>query len=192
MGGRRCAGDAAIDLRIVDLPGQEGEGYRILVRFSASLSPDQSMVLPSSRAGVPVLSRPSDRPCRRKVSDSPIDGLHRRGRPDGPVADMDQSLQKGSRGQTTERTESIVRPLTRCQQSPVLHQEVDDITLDNRKSLDISNFRLHGLAIEFAVGLGAGPAHGGAFAAVQHAKLDATTIGDTPIKPSSASTSRTR
>ena len=37
-------------------------------------SPAQSIVVPSSRGGVPVLSRPSAKPARRKVCDRPSDG----------------------------------------------------------------------------------------------------------------------
>jgi hypothetical protein len=39
-----------------------------------TFSPRQSIVVPSSRGGVPVLSRPSAKPSPRKVRDKPSDG----------------------------------------------------------------------------------------------------------------------
>ena len=58
------------------------------------------MVRPSSRGGVPVLSRPKAKPRRSRVADSPRAGASPT-RPAGvvSVADMDQAAQEGAGGQ---------------------------------------------------------------------------------------------
>ncbi len=43
--------------------------------------------------------------------------------------------------------------------------------------------RLHGLAVELAVGLGAGALHGRSLAAVEHPELDAGLVGDAAHQP---------
>ena len=60
----------------------------------------QSMVVPSSRGGVPVLSRPSVKPARSSVAERPSAGASPT-RPAGdlPLADMDQAAQEGAGGE---------------------------------------------------------------------------------------------
>ena len=67
------AGDAALDLRVRDasVSAENGSGGSSPGCMSR---PAQSMVRPSSRGGVPVLSRPSANPSRSSVRDSPTAG----------------------------------------------------------------------------------------------------------------------
>ena len=61
---------------------------------------------------------------------------------------------------------------------PVLDDQVLDRGFDHVEVRRGADRRLHGLAVELAVGLGAGTLHRRAFAAVQHAELDAGQVGD--------------
>ena len=61
--------------------------------------------------------------------------------------------------------------------------EVLDRGLDHVQVRRGADRRLHGLAVELAVGLGAGALHRRAFAAVQHAELDAGLVGDPAHQP---------
>ena len=65
-----------------------------------SSSTPQSMLRPSSRAGVPVLSRARASPAAASCAEKPCDGFSPR-RPAGVVFSpmMDQAIEKGSRGE---------------------------------------------------------------------------------------------
>ena len=97
---RRRAGDAAVDLRRFDPLASASRTARAARRPAASPAAAQSMVVPSSRGGVPVLSRPSAKPSRSSVSDSPTAGASPT-RPAGDLllADVDQAAQKGAGGE---------------------------------------------------------------------------------------------
>jgi hypothetical protein len=74
----------------------------------------------------------------------------------------------------------------------MLHEKVGGLALDEGEAGAGGQFGLHGLAIKFAVGLGAGALDGGSLGAVEEAELDAARSATRPMIPSSASTSRTR
>ncbi len=74
----------------------------------------------------------------------------------------------------TRRPSAVTTPVT----APLLDGQVLDGGLDDLKPRRGADRRLHGLAIELAVGLGAGPLHRRALAAVEHAELDAGRVGD--------------
>ena len=105
-----CAGSAHAPPRVVAVIWQSIWGVSIrAVRKdigSGGQSPGwrssaaQSMVRPSSRGGVPVLSRPRAKPSRSRVADSPRAGASPT-RPAGvvSVADMDQAAEEGAGGQ---------------------------------------------------------------------------------------------
>ena len=60
----------------------------------------------------------------------------------------------------------------------LLDDQVFDRGFDHLEVRGGADRRLHGLAVELAVGLGAGALHRRAFAPVQHAELDAGRVGD--------------
>ena len=60
----------------------------------------------------------------------------------------------------------------------ILDQQIVGFGFDHVEIGRRANRGLHGLRVEFAVGLGARAAHRRAFAPVEHAKLDAARIGD--------------
>ncbi len=79
----------------------------------------------------------------------------------------------------SRRPSSVTMPVTRpCVDDQVLDRGLDHF--EARRGLDR---RLHGLAVELAVGLGAGALHGRALAAVEHAELDAGLVGDPAHQP---------
>ena len=94
------AGDAALDLSVVDALGQRRRTAPAARRRAASRARAQSMVRPSSRGGVPVLSRPSAKPSRSSVRDKPSAGASPT-RPAGVLllADMDEAAQERAGGE---------------------------------------------------------------------------------------------
>ncbi len=60
----------------------------------------------------------------------------------------------------------------------LLQDKVVGLGLDDLKAGNSAQLRLHRGGIELAVGLGPGSAHGGAFAAIEDAELDAAGVGD--------------
>ena len=96
---RGGGGDVAGDLRRRDPLGQNENGGGGSSPCCTS-SPAQSIVLPSSRGGVPVLSRPRAKPYAARVSARPMRG--RLADPAGGdlfLADMDEPVQKRAGGQ---------------------------------------------------------------------------------------------
>ncbi len=98
---------------------------------------------------------------------------------------MDQAIQKSAGGQHHGGSKESPRhsPVHDADDAPVLQNQVF-----RRRFADfqIGNLRQRGLhrrAIERAVGLGAGPAHGRTFAAVEQAELDAGRIRDPAHQP---------
>jgi hypothetical protein len=73
MGRRRGPRDPALDLRVVirSVMTENGSGGSSPGCISTA---DQSMVVPSSRGGVPVFNRPSVKPTFSKEADSPMAG----------------------------------------------------------------------------------------------------------------------
>ncbi len=143
-------------------------------------SPAQSIVRPSSRGGVPVLSRPKREsqprqgrrePDRRRLADPA-------GR-DFLLADMDEAAQKRPRGD--DHCAGGDGFAVGCHHARhgagSIERQVGDLAFADREVRDLRQQPLHGLAIELAVGLGPRPAHRRAFGAVEDAELDAGQIG---------------
>jgi hypothetical protein len=92
---------------------------------------------------------------------------------------MDQPAQEGAGGQHHGAGREAP-PVRRddAGDAALIHNEVLDRGLDHLEAWGGCDRRLHGPAVELAVGLGAGALHRGAFAAVQHPELDAGGVGD--------------
>mgnify|MGYP003693733235 CR=1 FL=1 len=140
---------------------------------------DQSIVVPSSRGGVPVFSRPSAKPARSKEAESPIAGASPT-RPAGqffsprwirprrkvPVvmttapAESFAAIAQADTGDAAVRDDQLVR-----------------LAFDHAEIGGFDDRGLHRGGIKLAVGLGARSADGRALAAVQHPELDAAGIG---------------
>ena len=146
----------------------------------------QAMVRPSSRAGVPVLSRPSFRPASASCSEKPRLG----GSPWRP-AGMRRSpiwmrpLRKVPVVRTTAaHAESSGHPRRqRPSTQPFVDQQGRGRARDDGQIGLGCDRSLHGLPIELAVCLGAGTAHGRALGAVEQAELDAGLIGHPAHQP---------
>ena len=137
---------------------------------------------------------------RRRVleqTDAPAPRRSRPGRPPRSLADMDQAAQESAGGQHHGAGAQALarRPVT----TPATRPSASGS--DPRRPpprivspglLRLSS-RLHGLAVELAVGLGARPAHRRTLAAVEHAELDAARHRRRgPSARRAASISRTR
>ena len=145
----------------------------------------QSMVRPSSRGGVPVLSRPSAKPARSSVRDRPSAGAS----PTRPAGVWRSPMWMRPRRNVpvvsttapapSSRPSASLRPATR---SPWISTIVG-LGLDHREVRDAADLLLHGGGVELAVGLRARPAHRRPLAPVEHAELDAATVGDASHQP---------
>ena len=142
----------------------------------------QSIERPSSRAGVPVFRRPrrSSRASRR--SDRPLAGAS----PWRPAGVFSSPRWISPRRKvpvvSTTAPARIWRPspVTIPATAAVLDDQVLDRGLDHLEIGRRPDRRLHGLAIELAVGLGARALHGRALGAVEQAELDAGGIRHPP------------
>ena len=93
------------------------------------------MVVPSSRGGVPVFSRPSAKPARSSVRESPVAGAS----PDPagrnlPLADVDEAAQKRAGGQhdsAAPKHPAVGKPHAR--HATVRRDEIVDFALDDRE-----------------------------------------------------------
>ena len=93
-------------------------------------------------------------------------------------ADMDFAAEKGAGGEDG-RFGAVVNLLlgAHTAYAPVLNDEVGNSRLEDVEVGLVLHHFAHGAFVEVAVGLGAGGAHGGAFATVQDTPLDAGAIG---------------
>jgi hypothetical protein len=91
---------------------------------------------------------------------------------------MDEAAQEGAGGED-HRAGREAPPIAGddAGDGAVLDDEVLDRGLDHLEAGAGRDRGLHGLAVELAVGLGAGALNGGAFASVQHPELDAGFVG---------------
>ncbi len=176
---RGRAGDGALDLRGFDTLRQGRERLRRVVaglHFQA-FPVDGAAIEPRRRAGF--------QPPEREAA-----ALQGRGKPDcrrfaDPagrnllLADMDEAAQERPGGQNHRAG----------RQNPAIGQangrytafredQIVGLALDHGQIRRLEDRALHGGGVELAVGLGAGAAHRGAFAAVQNAELDAALVGD--------------
>ena len=148
----------------------------------------QSMVRPSSRGGVPVLSRPERKAAAlQRRATSPSGGrLADAARPAILLlADMDQAAQERAGGQhhgagaRARGHPPGARPRPRRPRS-TRSSTSPSITV---RFGGLADRALHRRGVELAVGLRARPAHRRALAAVEHAKLDAAAVGDAAHQP---------
>src|SRR5262249_61875001 len=100
-----------------------------------------------------------------------------------PLADMDEPAQEGSRGEHDGPCLKLA-PIRELEpgDSFAANQEVVRLGFDHRQIWRGADRLLHGPGIEPAVCLRPWSAHGGPFAAIEHAKLDAAEISDPPHK----------
>ena len=143
-------------------------------------SAGQSIVLPSRRGGVPVLSRPKVRPIASRVLDRPRAGAS----PTRPAGILRSPMWIRPRRKVpvvrTTAPAAKRRPsrVTTPAASAVVDDQVVDFGGDDREVRVGAQQLLHVAAVELAVGLGAGAADGGALRAVEQAELDAGAVGD--------------
>ena len=155
----------------------------------------QSMVVPSSRGGVPVLSRPSAKPAAPACRTARAPAPRRPGRPGSAVSPIWMRPRRNVPVVSTTAPAASARPSARRTPAtaPVGDDEIVGLAFDHRQVRRSARIaRLHRGGVELAVGLGARAAHRRALAAVEHAELDAAGSATRPIRPSSASISRTR
>ena len=94
------------------------------------------------------------------------------------LADMDQAAQKRAGGQHHGAAADDAAIGQSDARNALLDDQVVHLGFDHSQIGRLADRLLHRRRIELAVGLGARAAHGRAFAAVEHAKLDAAGIGD--------------
>ena len=177
--GRRCRrGDVAGDLRRGDPRRQKGEGLRRISPGWIS-SAAQSMVRPSSRGGVPVLSRPSAKPSRSRVADKPSAGAS----PTRPAGVVSSPIWIRPRRKvpvvstTAPQAQDLARRRRIPRQAAILDDQILDRPGPDLQPRLLGQQRLHRLAIELPVGLGARAADGRALAPVEQPELDAGPVG---------------
>ena len=143
--------------------------------------PSQSIVLPSSRAGVPVLRRPSARPSAGKPRRDSLSAGASPTRPAGillspmwmrPLRNV--PVVSTTAPAVNRRPSSVTMPATRPS-STIRSSTAASITVE---AGGLGDRRLHRLAIELAIGLGARALHGRTLRAIEQAELDAGLVGD--------------
>ncbi len=142
-------------------------------------SPRQSIVRPSSRGGVPVLSRPSAKPARRKVCDRPSDGAS----PTRPAGIFSSPIwisppRKVPVVRTTRPAADLaaVAEHDAADAAGPIERQILGGALNDRETVDLGQQCRHRRAVELAVGLGARAAHRRPLAAVEQAELDAGAV----------------
>ncbi len=178
-------------LRRRDPLGEDRRRAAAARRPAAARSAAQSMVRPSRRGGVPVFSRPSRRPRPREgLATGRGPGARRSGRPGSARSPM---WIRPRRKVPVVRTTAAARDAARRRPvtTPVTAAARDRSPDPRRRRPGCVRFglageqRLHRLAVELAVGLGAGAADGRALAAVEHPELDAGAVdgpGHEPVE----------
>ena len=129
---------------------------------------------------MPVLSRPSAKPKRSSVAESPSAGCS----PTRPAGILLSPIWISPRRnvpvvRTVAAAESRRPPaMATPADAPAIDQEVVGFAFDHGEVRGSGDLRLHGPGVELAVGLGPGPAHRRALAAVEQAELDPGAVGD--------------
>ena len=167
-------GDVAGDLRRRDRLGEEreGPGRAVAVLHFESVQANGAAVEAGRGAGLEPAHGEAERVEPRREPKGR--GLANASGRDLALADMDEAAQEGAGGEDHGAgREAPPVAGDDAGDGAVLDDEVLDRGLDHLEARGRRDRRLHGLAIELAVGLGAGALHGGAFAAVQHPELDA-------------------
>ena len=179
MRGVGGAGDAALDLGVVDALGQYRERLRRLVaglhlerrpvdgaavepRRGSGLEPAERKARPLERARQAERRRLADAAGRRLA-----------------LADMDEAAQEGAGREHDGPCPEFaaVRELE-ARDAVAANQHIVGLGLDHREIRGVADRLLHGGGVELAVGLRARPAHRRPLAPVEHAELDAAAVGD--------------
>ena len=137
------------------------------------------MVRPSSRGGVPVFSRPSGKPRRIRVSDSFTAGASPT-RPAGIFCSPQwiRPAEEGAGGQDHGPASDPLAPVGDDGGDPAVAVDLDVVD-PGGQDLEVRLLGQQGLdrlAIELAVGLGAGAADGRALGKIEHPELDAAAV----------------
>ena len=178
------AGDAALDLGLLDALGQRRERLRRLVAgLHLDRGPvDGAAVEPRRRAGLEATERKPDPLQRERQTDRRrlADAAGRR----LALADMDQAAQERSGGENDGPCPELAPVRERETGDPAIaDDQIVGLGLDHREIGGAGDRPLHRRGVELAIGLGARPAHRRALAAVEHAELDAAAIGHAPHQP---------
>ena len=97
---------------------------------------------------------------------------------------MDHAAQKGPGGQDQRAAGDLLTRGGRDSFDAAIFQEnIGGLGFDHAEMFNVRNRRLHGLAVELAVGLCSRAAHGRAFGAVEDAELDAGLVRNPSHKP---------
>ena len=174
------AGDAALDLRSFDPLGQRRKRLRRLVAgLHLQARPvDGAAVEPRRRAGLQPAERKSgafQASAKGRATAPP-----RPGRPASAVSPMWISPRRNVPVVSTTAPAANSRPSAR--RTPVTRpfssDQIVGLAFDHRQIGGLADRRLHRRGVKLAIGLGARAAHRRAFAAIQHAELDAAAVGD--------------
>ena len=169
---------------VVDLVGEEGErARRVIAMLDLEAVPADGAAVEAGRgAGLePAHAEPEPVEPGRQTEGRRL--VHAAGRDLG-LADMDQPVQEGAGGQHHGAGgEAAAVGGDDAGDAAVVDDQVLDRGLDHFEARGGLDRRLHGLAVELAVGLGARALHGGALAAVEHPELDAGLVGDAAHQP---------
>ena len=176
-------------MRVVSI---ENGFRRIVARLHLQRRPiDAAAIEPRRRAGFQTAEREADifqrarQPQRRRFADAAGGNLF--------FADMDEAAQKRAGGQHHGAAGNFAAVGEFHAAHAAVRRSPDRRPrLRSPANSALPNCRLHRRRIELAIGLRARAAHRRAFAAVEHAKLDAARSATRPIRPSRASISRTR
>ena len=140
----------------------------------------QSMVVPSSRGGVPVFSRPSAKPARSSVAERPTDGASPT-RPAGicwsPIwIRPRRKVPVVSTTAAAAEAAAVGKPDARRPRPSASNRSSTSPSITVRPAVSRIAACM-AASIELAVGLGARPAHGRPLAAVEQPELDAGGVG---------------
>jgi len=177
------AGDAALDLGVIDALRQHRERLRRLVaRLHLHCGPVDGVAVEAwRRSGLEPPERKSQSlQSQRQAERGRLAHASRRRL---PLADVDEPPQEGSRGEHDGPCPELA-PVRELEpgDSFAADYEVIRLGFDHCEVRGGTNRLLHGPGVKPAVRLRARPAHGGPLATVEHAELDAGEIGDPPHK----------
>ncbi len=168
-----AAGDLGDDRGVAEEAQHRGVGVALL-----PLEPvpgDGAAVEARGRAGLEAAH--GEREAVEAVGERLGGGLAHAATGAGAVAHMDHAVEEGARGEDHgPGGEAGAVSQGHAGDAAVFDEEVGGLALHQRQVGAGGEFGLHGLAVEAAVGLGAGTLNGGALGAVEEAELDARAV----------------